>query len=287
MHQSSFVHRIRQFNGSNVPWDPPLPPGGAFQVTEAQYESLEHGFFMRSNTRTYTQLMLGLLHRNLLTPAAQAIVEKFLEYRLTLGNPLLAPFDRYGVKDGSLGAFNGTTVRTRTGYAENKDHTQVTFTVHLAGVPGSATDLSSLETPISDFLVAVGTDPVFAAEVKSRLQAHTDAIGPNLVARVVETDHERSSRSSLEVEITNIGTAPTQGSLMMALYITDDHTVKGAAADQRLFGRLEPGQSARVELDARGAAPGKFYVLVIDPENHLPASEKQNNPQFERIHAIN
>jgi hypothetical protein len=95
-------------------------------------------------------------------------LEKFHEYRLTLGNPLLAPFDRYGVKDRSPGSFNGITVRTRTGYAEKKEHhTQVTFIVHLTGVPGSATDLSALETPISDFLVAVDSDPVFAAEVRA------------------------------------------------------------------------------------------------------------------------
>jgi hypothetical protein len=229
--------------------------------------------------------MLALLRRNLLPPATQAIVEKFLEYRLSLGNPLLAPLDRYGVKDGSLGSFNGTTVRTRTGYAEKKDdHTQAAFTVHLAGVPGSATDLSNLETPISNFLLAVDTDPVFAAEVKNRLNAVKDATAPSLVARVVG-NKSNPAQDRLDVEITNIGTAPTQGSLLMSLFISDDHTVKGAAADQGLFGRLEPGQSARVVLQAKGKFAGKFQVLVVDPDNRLPGGQKQNNPQFERIRA--
>jgi Beta-lactamase enzyme family len=293
MNSPAFVSAVRVSNGSLLPWAAPPPPAGQpFPLTEAQYEALEKGYFMRSNTRTYNRLMLGLLHRDLLPPDQQKIVEGFLDYRLTAvpPNPQLAPLDRYGAKDGSLGAYNGATIRTRTIYAENKDGTQVVFTVHLIGTPGTATDLGdivtgpvgSLDSAVRNFALALATDPTFATELQTDLGPKQDAPAPSLIARVLDND-STSQRIHVKVAITNIGTASTSKTLSMGLFFSNDGVTKGVEADQEPFPPLPPGETKIVDLDSGHLNPTKFFMLVIDPANVIPAVQKQDNPQFELV----
>ncbi len=292
MHNPAFMSALRVSNGSSFPWvTGPPPPPPFFPLSEGQYETLTKSYFMRSNTRTYNQLMRGLLLRNVLPPTAQGIVEKFLEYDLTLPNPnpLLAPLDRYGVKDGSFSTYNGTTVRTRTIYAENKDGTQVVFTVHLTGTPGSPTDLGStsnvpgsLDSAVRYFALALATNPTFAAQVQNTLGAKQDPIAPSLVARIV-VNTSTAQQVSLTVAITNVGTAPTRQILNAGLYLTNDTTVRGTAVAQAVFPPLLPGATWLVELGSHTLGTNKYFELVVDPTNAIPASEKQDDPQFEII----
>jgi Beta-lactamase enzyme family len=289
MHDANYVNAIRQYEGIQLPWQTGTPPAGhAPPLSELQYEQLEKGYSMRSNTRTYNQFMLGLLHRNLLSPGAQAIVEKFLEYRLSLTTkpgllayPLSHYMTRYGAKDGSLATNAGTTVRTRTIYAEGLDGTQVVFTVHLAGTPGTATDLGavpgplgSLDSAISYFAIAMVTDPAFAAQVEFNLGAQQDVPAPSLIARVVE-NNSTSRRVRLKVKIENVGTLPTFVPLSMGMFVA------GKEVARQHFQPLRPGETAEVDLDSGELGVILSFELAIDPANLIPASQKQDNPQFE------
>ena len=289
MRDPNYVNAIRQYEGVQLPWQVGTPPPGhGLPLSESQYEQLEKGYFMRSNTRTYNQFMLGLLRRNLLTPGAQAIVEKFLEYRLSLtatpallAAPLSHYMKRYGAKDGSLSTVGGTTVRTRTIYAESLDGTEVVFTVHLAGTPGTATDLGPVPGPLGSLDASIGfvafalaTDPTFASQVQLSLGSRQDLPAPSLIARVVQnisTPH----RVHLKVEIENIGTAPTFRPLSIAMIVA------GKQVSSQQFPSLQPGQSAEVDLDSGTLAIILSFGLAIDPGNVIPAIWKQDNPQFE------
>jgi hypothetical protein len=290
MRSDSYMRAIRLYNGIVLPWesDDVGRPGHGNPLSESQYEQLEKQFSMRSNTRTYNQFMLGLLRRDLLTPNAQTVVEGFLEYKLNtgitipgLGGPLNQFFTRYGVKDGDFTTNGGAVIRTRTIYAQEKDGTQVVFTVHLNGVPGSATDLGplngspgSLDFAISNFAIAMATNAAFATEVQGTLGLHADSPSPNLMARVVE-NKSTSGRVRLGVVITNIGTAPTHQTLSMGLFVS------GHEVDQKPFPPLAPGASAEVDLDSGNLGVILNFQLWIDHANLLLASQKQDNPQFE------
>ncbi len=289
MRDPNYVNAIRQYEGVQLPWQTGTPPTGhALPLTELQYEQLEKGYFMRSNTRTYNQFMLGLLRRDLLSPGAQAIVEKFLEYRLALtstpallAGPLSHYMKRYGAKDGSLSTVGGTTVRTRTIYAESLDGTQVVVTVHLAGTPGSASDLGPVPGPLGSVDSALGyiafalaTDPVFAGQTQLSLGARQDPAAPSLIARVVH-NNSTSQHVQLKVDIENIGTAPTFQPLSIGMFVA------GKQVDSQQFPPLKPGQTAEVDLDSGHQAIILSFQLAIDPGNVIPAAWKQDNPQFE------
>ena len=305
MQNANYVNAIRQYEGVQLPWAVGTPPAGQpLPLSEAQYERLESGYFMRSNTRTYNQFMLGLLRRNLLPPPTQAIVEKFLEYRLGLNPPLQLVgggtlnqyVTRYGSKGGSLATVAGAVIRTQTVYLESVSGTQAVVTIHLNGTPGSATDLGpvpgplgSLDSAVSYFALALATNPTFAAQVQASLGAKRDAPAPSLIARVVQNT-STSFQARLKVAITNIGTSPTPLPLTISLYISDDATTHGAAADTQTFPRLNPGATAEVDLAGiPGANPGgdpkQWLQLVIDPNNVIPAGQKQDSPQFEILPA--
>ena len=298
MHHADLIDALRDYNGVILPWNiGPTPLPQPFPISESQYESLEKAYSARSNTRTYNQMMLGLLHRSLLTAKAQAIVEGFLEYKLKqVPLPVdLQPFVRYGVKDGSFAVYpnpvtnDGTTVRTRTIYAETKDGTEVVFTVQLTGTPGLATDLGqtngatgTLDLAVRDFAAAVATNPAFAAEVQTRLSPKKDALAPSLVARIVRN---RSTQGDvrLKVKVENIGTAPTTKTLELGLFFSDDGTTRGTKVDRQPVAPLQPGESVDVNLDSRTYSASQFFVLDLDPANLIPADQKQNNPQFEIV----
>jgi beta-lactamase class A len=290
MHHHELMDALRDYNGVKLPWIiGPLPVPEDFPINESQYETLEKNYSTRSNTRTYNLMMLGLLNRSLLPARAQAIVESFLEFKLKQVplNPLLVNAVRYGSKDGSFAAYNGVTVRTRSIYVQMKDGTEVAFTVHLTGTPGTPTDLGptdsspgSLDLAVRDFAIAVATDPAFAVEVQTKLGTVQDALAPSLVARIVSNKSTRND-VRLKVEISNIGTAPTIHPLQAALYFSNDGTTLGAEVDHKPIEPLQPGQSIEVELNSRSFGTTKFFVLDIDPTNQIPAVQKQNNPQFE------
>ena len=289
MRDPNYVNAIRQYEGVQLPWQTGTPPTGhGLPLTELQYEQLEKSYFMRSNTRTYNQFMLGLLRRDLLSPGAQAIVEKFLEYRLAstatpalLAGPLSHYMKRYGAKDGSLSTVGGITVRTRTIYAESLDGTEVVVTVHLAGTPGSATDLGpvpgplgSVDSAIGYIALALATDPVFAAQTQLSLGAHEDPAAPSLIARVVHNE-STPQHVHLKLDIENIGTAPTFQPLSIGMFVA------GKQVSSQQFPPLKPGQTAEVDLDSGHLAIILSFQLAIDPGNVIPAAWKQDNPQFE------
>jgi hypothetical protein len=293
MHNPNYVSAIRQNEGVALPWvSGPLPTPGPFPLNELQYEQLTKGFFMRSNTRTYNQFMLGLLRRNLLTPGAQAVVEKYLEYDLTLTStppllpgPLSTIMKRYGTKGGDFATVGGATILTKTTYEETLSGTEVVVSVQLNGTPGTATDLGSLSGPLGSldsgvtyFPIAMATDPAFATLVHTSLGAAADPLAPSLIARVAENT-STAQRVQLKVNITNIGSAPTRQSLTIGLFGTNNSAVRGVEATQQSFPPLQPGATVQVDLSA--SIPNTYFVLVIDPNNVIPASQKQDNPQFE------
>jgi hypothetical protein len=290
MHHGDLMDALRAYNGVILPWQiGPTPLPEPFPIDESQYEKLEKSYSTRSNTRTYNQMMSGLLYRDLLTPRAQAIVEGFLEYKLKAvpPNPQLANVTRYGVKDGSFATYNGVTVRTRSIYVQMNDGTSVVFTVQLTGTPGTPTDLgptdgspNSIDLAVRDFAIAMATDPAFAADVRTTLAQ--DALAPSLIARIVQNTSDQN-RVRLKVTVSNIGTAPTTKELQVGLFSSDDGTTLGSESDHKPIPPLLAGESVDIDLNSHSFGTTRFLVVDIDPTNAIPSEQKQNNPQFELV----
>jgi hypothetical protein len=288
LEQAGAIQRVRHFNCSWLPWEPPLTgciPGVA--IVEQDYRTLETGYFMHSNTHTYTQLMTGLLYRDLLPPGVQKVIEPYLEWRLTL--PQYSGFLRYGAKSGSLGTGAGVTILTRTSYAENRNRVKAAVTIQLQGVEnGQLLDLASLSAGVSHFVDALVNDPVFAFEAHARLDPKGKAVNePSLIARVV---HLTASNDHLAivVKVTNIGGAESLRPAAIRGIILDKRPGPGArfvTGQQREVRRLDPGESQTVEFHLGGPVIGNFLAVAVVPDI---LKELPGNPvtwQYERIRA--
>jgi hypothetical protein len=289
LHSPQFLQAQRQFICATPPWQAP-PPTCTFGsgITEAVQRPLETGYFPQSNTRSYTNLMTGLLERNLLPSHVQAIVEPKLEWRLsTLGQT----FRRYGAKGGSLGTGLGYTILTWTAYVEtqqnapgSKNGTQAVVTIHLQDRVNGSNALQALVPGVTHFADALVEDPAFAAMV--RLQLPDDPALPDLIARITQLGPDFPRAEPTVIQVRNIGSAHTGRSTALDVFVSDTSQLPPGALPiyTAQVPPLAPEGSMTVKIDR--LPRGKFIIVVVDPQNLIVESDKQNNAQYEKLMAL-
>ncbi|HKA02108.1 MAG TPA: serine hydrolase, partial [Candidatus Solibacter sp.] len=270
LHDPAAVQAQRTFVCATLPWQTP-PPSCTFGsgITEQVQRPLETGYFPKSNTRTYTDLMTGLLNRNLLHPAVQAVIEPHLEWRLATATG--QTFRRYGAKGGSLATGQGYAVLTWTCYAETQQNapgsnrgTEVVVSIQLKDPVLGSNALQALIPGVTHFADALALDPLFAAIVRTGLA--DDAPLPDLIARIDTLGPDIPRGTPTHVQVLNIGTAPTQRPTTLSLYLSNTSTLTpGAAANfSATVPPLRPGQSITHTFQITN---GKFLITVVDPQN--------------------
>jgi hypothetical protein len=297
LHNPSVVQAQRNFVCAAPPWQPAPPPctfGSG--ITEPVHRALETGYFPKSNTRTYTELMTGLLERNLLPPHVQAVVEPHLEWWLNAGAG--QTFRRYGAKGGSLGTGLGPcsalpsgclTVLTWTTYVETQQNApgsshgvQAVVTIQLRDPVLGSNALPALIPGVQHFADALVLDPAFAATVRAELP--NDPPLPDLIARITALGPDRAGKfSPTRIEVLNIGTADTSRSTLLSLFFSTSSTPPPGAipVDTAVIPPLRPGGSTSFTFNLNHG--GQFLISVVDPQNLIVESDKQNNVQYEKL----
>jgi hypothetical protein len=294
LHTPATVQAQRNFVCATLPWQP-IPPNCIFGsgITEAVQRPLETGYFPESNTRTYTALMTGLLKRNLLSPNVQAVIEPHLEWRLTTSTG--QGFSRYGAKGGSLATGLGDTVITWTAYVETQPGppaqgnapanrgVQAVVTIQLRDGANGSNALQALTTGVAHFGDALVLDPAFAATVLSRLPQ--DPPLPDLIARIIDVGQDEPRGGLTQVKVLNIGTASTGRPTSVSLYLSNtSHLAPGSTP---AFTAHIPALAAGSDITFSANLPrGQFLITVVDPQNLIIESDKQNNVQYEKLGAV-
>ena len=288
----AFVNVVRTYRCVFLPWvtPPPCTPPGV-GTSETNLSHLQQSFYTRSNTRTYTNVMHGLLERHLLPDAVQNVIEHSLEWRLDMTGDR---FSRYGAKSGTLGTVGGITVINWTTYLETTANApgshrgvRAALTLHLRGNGGYLPiELAFIRPSLGEALVE---DPAFAEEVRSRIPEEVPM--PNLVARLDEVRTKvRWSNYHLDVKVDvfNIGIKETETASAVALYLSHDSQLDSA---DRLLGRvavkpLKPGKvdPGHIKADLGSTSPeGLFLITVVDPDHAVQESIEGDNIQWERL----
>jgi hypothetical protein len=295
LHDPKMVQAQRNFVCAALPWQQtPSPCTFGSGINEQVHRALTTGYFPKSNTRTYTELMTGLLERNLLPSQVQAVVEPHLEWWLstTTGQN----FRRYGAKGGSLGTGLGScsappnclTVLTWTAYVETQQNApqsshgvQAVVTIQLRDSVLGSNALQALIPGVQHFADALVLDPVFAATVRTQLP--DDPLLPDLIARITALgpDHAGPSRPTT-IEVLNIGTAATSRSTLLALFLSGTSTPPPRVMPVRtmVIPALRPGGSTSFTLNL---GSGPYLISVVDPQDLIVESDNENNVQYEKL----
>jgi uncharacterized repeat protein (TIGR02543 family) len=295
LHDPKMVQAQRNFVCAAVPWQPaPSPCTFGSGITESVHRALTTGYFPKSNTRTYTELMTGLLERNLLPSQVQAVVEPHLEWWLSTATG--QNFRRYGAKGGSLGTGLGScsappnclTVLTWTAYVETLQNAprsshgvQAVVTIQLRDPVLGSNALQALIPGVQHFADALVLDPVFAANVLTRLP--DDPPLPDLISRITALGPDRAGPSGpTTIEVLNIGTAATSRSTLLALFLTGSSTPPpgATAVHTMVIPALRPGGSTSFTFSL---GFGPYLISVVDPQDLIVESDKENNVQYEKL----
>lgn len=282
LHDPAHVQAQRTFVCATLPWQAP-PPSCTFGsgITEAVQRALLTGYFPESNTRTYTQLMTGLLKRNLLPQHVQSVIEPHLEWWLS--TPTGQGFRRYGAKGGSLGTAQGYAVLTWTSYVETTQGAEAVVTIHLRDSAYGSNILQALGPGMAHFADALVEDPAFAASVRSQLPE--DAPLPDLIPRVTYVESDFPKGKPTQLKVLNIGTAATTRATTLAVYLAPTSQIPPNAAPSFTF--LVPPLAPGREVDFKITRDfGQYIITVVDPQNLIVESDKQNNIQYEKSFAL-
>jgi hypothetical protein len=276
LHTPSFVASARQLRCVNLPWEPPLAGcTPRFDVTDASLRKLLGFMFTRSSARTLTRLMRGVLERTLLPPAVQTIVERHLEWRLSLPN-FQAAFTRHGAKDGFLGPQD---VLNWTTYQQSRASGQrLVASIFIRQLPAGAFTVDD----VAGFVEEILFNPSFATQVQTRIPA--PIARAELVATKVGLTFS-TSRTTAQVEIHNAGTASSVANSDIRLVRSTDtvYAVGDPLISSSTLGILAPGAKKVITLQGTVGIPAGQYALVaFDTNNRTPESDEGNNRNWER-----
>lgn len=278
MHDPAFVDAIRFDRCQYPPWEI-VPVGCApnFTVNALTRGILSNHFFMRATTRSYNEVMLGVLRGDLFPARMQEIVQRHLEWFLEI--PVFdAIFARYGAKGGSLaprGVLNWTT------FMEAHDGDQVVVSIQLRDLSGNIGFLIA-------FAEAIALDPAFAENVKTNLP--NDPELPELTAWVdrIAVDPPGMGRAlEVKMQVLNASPFPVREGSTVQLFYSDDALLDGS---DLLVSSVSipalPGYGTRqVTLTAPRAfdsVPG-FVIIAVDALNTVAEAEEANNVVWERV----
>ena len=279
MHAPAFVEAIRLSRCQYPPWEI-VPPGCVpdFRTNAQTFGLLNNHFFVRATTRSYNQVMLGVLRGDLFPSRMQEVVARHLEYRLDL--PAFSEFTRYGAKGGSL---NPLGVRNWTTFVESAETgDQVVVSVQLRDIVSGSTS----------FMVALAErmalDPAFAEHVRTSLPEDPEL--PELTGWLdrVDVDPPGKGRAlKVTADVRNASPFPVHSQSVVHLYFSDDAVLDpsdvlvSAVAIPAL-----PGYGTRkVVLSAPRAVAAlpAFVLVVIDAGNTVDEGEENNNVVWERV----
>jgi len=296
LHDPARVQAQRSFVCQTLPWQTP-PPSCTFGsgITEPVHRALTTGYFPKSNTRTYTELMTRLLEKNLLPQRVQAVVEPHLEWRLSTKDG--QGFRRYGAKGGSFGTGLGVcsappnclTVLTWTAYVETQQNVpgtnhgyQAVVTIQLRDPVNGSNALQALSPGVKHFADAIVLDPAFAATVFNQLP--DDPPLPDLIARITDLGPDDAGKfRPTKIEVLNIGTAATKQATQLSVFLSNGSQINPGDAPAYTFQihPLRPGGVVTFTFNL--IQRGKFVIVVVDPHNLIEESDKQNNVQYEQL----
>ena len=289
LEDDEFTRRARGCQPAVLPWHRRVDacPPSVGEPGEAQMRRLFDGHSVRSTSRSQTALMTRLLERTLMDPAAHAVSERALEYRLDprrYRNPgFRNRFRRHGAKSGSLRTNVGLASLAWTAYLESQPGAgggtrRGAVTVHLRNLPGRQPDgRGGYSTPDIDFelplhfaeAVVLNRDG-FATAVLERLPPETPRPSLVIQLRKVEARAVGAERTlTVTARLRNAGPGEAETPGAVSLYLRTQAGAPSDAADEAAAERhtvppLAPGES--VEISFHVAVPGgrEFFSIGLD-----------------------
>lgn len=279
MHSPAFVDAIRLARCAYPPWQ--VPPAGCvpdFHNTAAIWQELNNRFFVRATTRSYAEVMRGILEGNLFPPRMQEVVARHLEY--FLGLPAYAQlFSRYGAKGGSLGPNGVLNWATFLESAATGDQVAVSMQVRFVN-GGIGTGVAMAER--------LALDRDFAEAVRAMLPA--DPRLPELTAwteRIALDAPGKGKTIDVRADVLNASPFAVHAESEVHLYLSDDSTWD--AGDLLLATARTPSipaygrRQVRLTSDASVGALPRFVLVVVDATGAVAESDEANNVVWERV----
>ena len=264
---------------------PPWESGGACEPPSpgTALESvlqLENAHFMRSTTRTYADLMAGLLEGTLLSVEVEAVVRPIIEQWL-VEFPVLKPtFSRFGFKPGSLASVRGTEVLTGAYYMQLVSGQRFVVVVFLQGL--SSTSNAPTSDDVNEFALNFAATAAFRKTVKATLEAVDPR--PEVIGQILKLKSKK--KVTLRGRAENTGPKAT-GSFVVRLYVSDDNVLDEgdallATAEVK---RLKANRGKNFTLKGRvaGGATGKYVLMSVDDDDVLSEQDEANNLLWQRI----
>jgi hypothetical protein len=286
LHDPAFVDDVKRFHCFAVPWEAvPQPCSRVFPTSIESYGTLATYHSARSNTRSHSRLLAGILGGDLLPPTVSEIVRRHLEWRLELPE-YAARFTRHGGKSGSIPAINND-VRNWTAYMEGRDGgDRFVVSIFLRRLPTGF--ITSTADDLGRFAEAILLDPGFATAVRDSIPVVPPA--PELVPQLTALRHgARAADDTLlvKVRVTNVGTAAAEGPFTVSLFLSDDNQLDAGDALLRAvhLRSVEPTKERTKRLGARGLGPidGKYAIVAVDAANTVAEGVEDNNVAWQRV----
>jgi Beta-lactamase enzyme family len=276
------VEALREARCTLPPWEagpPPCkPPQPPTSVKTVRTLLLEH--FIRSTSRSYLELMRGILDGSLLSPAEQQIVERNLEKPWFDSFPSLATaFTRYGSKGGSLAASAaGLDVMTTSWYLEASGQRYV-VSVLLQDLTRS--DDPPAEVDLAEFGQYFALAPAFRQRVRQLLAADDER--PELI---VEINQVKRKGGKLTVKVRIVNTSPNPSDPVDVDLVLSDgkNAANDVAVGTKELAQIRGHKAKRITfaVDVENAA-GLLAVIHVDPDGALDEQEMANNVSWQRI----
>jgi len=255
----------------------------------AEVNTLLRNHFTRSTTRTYAELMKGILDGTRLPAAVEAVTRPALEVWLQSFPSLQTAFSRYAVKGGSLAGASGIDILTWSTYIENaSDGRRFAVAVFLQGLTEVNNAPGGLE--VQEFAQQFALSPTFRNRVRDALAE--DDSRDELVPQIKKVRRSGGARQSRAVKLTvkarvnNAGPGKSAAT-KVALYLSSDGELDGSDTLLKTVSLppLKGFKGKNVTLRATlGSDPtGKFILLVADSENDTPEQDEGNNVLRQRV----
>ncbi len=279
LRNEDFVRAARRTSCAVPPWENSDPScvGLASTITTVEARRLLGGYFLQSNTRTYSRLLAGILDGTLLPPAVQDVVVRHLEWQLEIPEASdLAT--RLGNKGGSLAPQN---VCNYVAYVEVRaTGVQLVASVFVQDIPVDLSCNSDIKP--FELLEALALEEGFKEELMDRLPE--EAPEPELIARLETLKRKTKSKGDLlktRIRVSNIGSGDAEGPFEVWLVASDDAKVsrKDLTLEKWVLPFVAAGDSEVFRFKRKKLEPleGKFLFVRVDRRKEVRESGEDND----------
>lgn len=280
MQDPNFPKTVMDLRCNSVPWE--SPPSGCvplWETTTQQYLDFFKNFFTQSSSRTYMNLMDGLLRGDLVNRNVAEVVARHLEFRLE--DPDFSDrFSRHGAK---AGGFTPQDICNWASFLEDADTgDQVVVSAFVQNSPFPCGVALDPWTFAEQF--ALNLD--FADLVRDTIPVAEEL--PELLARVTERDWLSDSGIAVLrglVELQNISPAKPDVSFTIRLLISDDRTPDPGddVVSTWVVDRLKRGKN-QLPFHWLGSDPdGRYLLLEVDAYDDVEEGNEANNLVIDRL----